>query len=104
MSAQPQKTFIYEITLLEQFKHPSQWGDREKNIQREHLSYLDSLTKSGALQMAGIMDQGLEEHTGFIILTTTNYQEAHNITQADPSVREGMMTAKLRPVNIYFKP
>ncbi|MEO1054312.1 MAG: YciI family protein [Bacteroidota bacterium] len=103
MSAQETSTFIYEIKLLEKYRHVSSWTEREHKIQQQHLAYLDSLTKTGKLTMAGIIDQGLEEHTGFIILKTTDYQEAYSISQEDPSIKQGMMTARLRLINIYFK-
>jgi len=98
-----QKTFIYEITLYEQYKNSVNWSEKEKEIQQEHIVYLDSLTKSGHLQLAGIIEQGLENQTGFIILTTSDYDKAMEIVQNDPSVKKGMMSVILRPVNIYFK-
>lgn len=103
MSAQVQKTFIYEITLYEQFKNTANWGEKEQTIQQEHIAYLDSLTQAGKLQMAGIIDQGLENHEGFIMLNTSSFEEAYEIAQNDPSIKKGMMSVKLRPVNIYFK-
>jgi uncharacterized protein YciI len=103
MLAQVQKTFLYEITLFKQFQHKSMWSEREYKIQNEHIAYLDSLTKSGSLQIAGIIDQDLENHTGIIILTTNNYEEAQSIALNDPSVKEGMMSVVIRPINIYFK-
>ena len=104
MNAQNQKTFLYEITLFDQFKHPSMWTEREHNIQTQHIAYLDSLSKSGALQIAGIMDQGLENHTGLIILETDDYETAKTIASNDPSVKKGMMSVRLKPIHIYFKP
>ena len=102
--AQAQKTFIYEITLFEKYRHRSSWTEKEEKIQQEHISYLDSLSKSGKLQLAGIIDQSLEEQTGLIILTTESYEQAFEITQNDPSIKKGMMSAKLRPIHVYFKP
>ena len=101
--AQVQQTFIYEITLYERFRHQSSWSETEHEIQKKHIEYLAALTKSGSLQLAGITSQGLEDHTGFIILTTESYEKANSIAQNDPSVKEGMMSVKLKPVNIYFK-
>lgn len=53
--------------------------------------------------MAGIIEQGLENHEGFILLNTTSFEEAYEIAQNDPSIKKGMMSVRLRPVNIYFK-
>ena len=102
MLAQKQSTFIYELTLFDQYKHRAMWTDRERDIQQQHVSYLNSLEASGELLIAGIMDQNLEEHTGFVMLTIESHEKAFEIVQNDPSVKEGMMSARLRPVNIYF--
>ncbi|MDW3193762.1 MAG: YciI family protein [Cytophagales bacterium] len=103
MLAQKQSTFVYELTLFESYKHRSMWTDREHNIQQEHVAYLDSLEREGKLLIAGIIDQNLENHSGFVMLQTEDYQEAFELVQQDPSIKEGMMSAKLRPINIYFK-
>ncbi|MEL7422013.1 MAG: YciI family protein [Bacteroidota bacterium] len=103
MPAQAQQSFLYEITLFESFRHRSTWGDREHQIQKEHIAYLDSLTRASQLEIAGIVDQGLENHTGLIILTADNYEAARQIIDNDPSVKMGMMSARLRPVHIYFR-
>ncbi|MBK9936327.1 MAG: hypothetical protein IPP05_19960 [Cytophagaceae bacterium] len=60
------------------------------------------LQKSGSLQIAGIIDQDLENHTGIIILTTNNYMKT-KVALNKPSVKEGMMSVVIRPINIYFK-
>lgn len=103
MLAQKQSTFIYELTLFDQYKHKSMWSEREHDIQQAHVSYLDSLEKSGKLLIAGITDQNLEDHKGFVILNMDNYDNAFEHMQNDPSIKEGMMKGKLRPMNIYFK-
>jgi|GEM_PF-3796849 len=103
MSAQVQQTFLYEITLLKQFQHQSMWTEREHSIQKDHIAYLDSLTQNGDLQIAGIIDQNLEDHKGIIILKTDNYKKAKEIATNDPSVKEGMMSVQLRPIHVYFK-
>jgi len=103
MSAQVQQTFLYEITLLDPFKHPSMWSDRAVDIQKKHLEYLESLTQNGMLSLAGIVDQGLEDQMGLILLTTDSYEKAKSIALNDPSVKEGMMSVRLRPIHIYFK-
>ena len=103
MSAQIQQTFLYEITLFDRYKHKSMWTEREHNIQKEHIAYLDSLTHNGVLQMAGIIEQGLENHKGMIILETESYEQAKKIATSDPSVLNGMMSVQIRPINIYFR-
>ena len=103
MLAQKQSTFIYELTLYAPYQHRAMWTDREHEIQKQHVDYLDSLEEAGSLLLAGIMDQNLENHTGFVMLQTVDYQEAFELVQQDPSIKEGMMSAKLRPINIYFK-
>lgn len=103
MLAQKESTFIYELTLYDQYKHRAMWSEKEREIQQQHVAYLDSLEKNGDLLMAGIIDQNLDGHTGFVILSTDSYKKAFEIVQGDPSIREGMMAARLRSMNIFFK-
>ena len=103
MNAQNKIQFVYEIKLFEQFQHKSRWTDKEQQIQKEHLAYLDSLTKVGTIEMAGIQNQGLAEHKGIVLLNVKDYEEARNIAINDPSVKEGMMTVNIYSFTTYFK-
>lgn len=97
-----QETFMYEITRFDQFKHQAMWSEKEHAIQKRHIAYLEALTLEGKLRLAGIVDQDLEGHTGFIILTTGSFDEARAIASDDPAVKEGMMAVAVRPVQLYF--
>ncbi len=101
--AQPEQTFIYKLQLFERFQSKSSWTDREHAIQQQHISYLDSLTKVGQLEIAGIGDQGLMEQTGLVILKVDSFEKVQEIISHDPSVHKGMMFANIRPMTIYFK-
>ena len=103
MNAQNKTQFVYEIKLFEQFQHKSRWTDKEQQIQKEHLAYLDSLTKAGTIEMAGIQSQGLAEHKGIVLLNVKDYEDARNIATNDPSVKEGMMTVSIYSFTTYFK-
>lgn len=97
------ETYIYELRLREAFQNKMAWSSKEHQIQQDHLSYLDSLTRIGKLRLGGILDQELDSHTGFVLLHVSNYEEAHAIALHDPAVEKGMMKAKIRTVNIYFE-
>ncbi len=103
MSAQFDTTFVYELKLRLPFSHVSDWTEKEHAIQKAHVAYLDSLQQQGKIALGGIVDQGLEHHTGFVFLNVTAFEEAHHIAMEDPSVKTGMMTAHIRPVRIYFR-
>ncbi|PKG42909.1 YciI family protein [Psychroflexus sp. MES1-P1E] len=97
------KTFIYEITFFEQFRSSVNWKEKQRNIQQEHIAYLDSLIKNAKMEIAGIVDQSLENQTGIIILSVDNYKEAEEIVLNDPSIKEGIMYSRIKPLNIYFR-
>lgn len=103
MSAQNSIQFIYELKIIEQFQHKSRWSEKEHQIYQEHFDYLDALTKSGNIEIAGIQSQGLQEHKGIILLNVKDYEEAKSIAINDPAVRDGMMTASIYPFTTYFK-
>lgn len=97
-----ESTYLYEIRLYEKYRHKSFWTEREEAIQKRHVNYLESLTNAGKIQFAGIVNESLEEQTGFILLSVSSYEEAFQIASADPSVKEGMMSLTIQPINIYF--
>ncbi|MFI0430853.1 YciI family protein [Mariniflexile sp. HMF6888] len=97
-----QETFLYRLELLEKFKTKNQWKDKEHNIQKEHVAYLDSLTNEKKIIVAGITEQGLKNHEGLVILRVESYEEALTIVKNDPSVKHGMMTADIEKFNVYF--
>ena len=102
MEAQKKETFLYELELIEKFKTKSQWTDTEHAIQKAHAKYLEDLTKSGKIYLAGIKEQGLKNHKGLVILHVSNYKEALKIVQNDPSIVKGMMTGHIEKFNLYF--
>ena len=102
MEAQRKETFLYELELLEKFKIRAQWTHKEHEVQNAHVHYLDSLTKSGKIFLAGIKQQGLKDHMGLVILNVDTYKEAMEIVQNDPSIKLGMMTGSIEKFNIFF--
>ena len=103
MNAQNKVHIIYEIKRFEQFQHKSRWTEKEGHVQKEHLAYLDSLTKAGTIEMAGIQSHGSAEHKGVVLLNVQNHEEAKNIPLNDPSVKEGMMTVSTYSFTTHFK-
>lgn len=103
MDTQTKVQFVYEIKLFEQVQHKSRWSEKENQIQKDHLAYLDSLTKAGTIEMAGIQSQGLADHKGIVLLNVKDYEEAKSIAMNDPSVKQGMMAVSVYPFTTYFK-
>ena len=97
-----QETFVYHLKLLEKYKVKNHWTEKEHEIQKEHVAYLDSLTDKKKLIIAGISEEGLKNQKGLVLLRVKDYQEALSIVQNDPSIRQGMMTADIQQFNIYF--
>lgn len=102
MEAQKKETFLYELRLFEKFRKKSQWTDMEHSVQKAHVEYLDSLTKTGKIFIAGIKQQGLNDQAGLVILNVDTYEEALGIVQNDPSIKMGMMTSSIEKFNIFF--
>jgi len=103
VSAQQKIQYVYEISLLKPFQQKSSWTDKEHRIQKGHLAYLENLTQSGVLEIAGIKNLGLAEQQGIILLNVENHEKAKEISSNDPSVKEGMMTANIYPFQTFFK-
>ena len=88
MEAQKKETFLYKLRLFEKFRTKAQWTDREHSVQTEHVAYLDSLTKAGKIFIAGIKQQGLNDHTALVILNVNTYEEALKTNLKDGSIKK----------------
>ena len=87
-------TYLYELRLRDRYSHQVDWNEKERSIQQAHLAYLDSLTQIGKIQLGGILDQGLDTHTGFVLLKVNSFEEAQAITLMDPAIQEGLNGSK----------
>jgi uncharacterized protein YciI len=63
----------------------------------EHFSYLETLTASGVVLLAGRTLNSDESTFGIVVFATDSESEAAQIMAKDPAVEKGVMKAELYP-------
>jgi uncharacterized protein YciI len=72
----------------------------EKAVIAEHFAYLDGLTLSGTVQLAGRTLTTDYASFGIIIFSAASEEAARSIVRNDPAVRARVMRAELYPFRI----
>ncbi len=70
---------------------------KEKDVIPRHFNYLKMLREKGILILAG---PNLDNTFGVVIFFASSEDEAKNIMNNDPAIREEIMTAELHPFRV----
>ncbi|MFO0641453.1 MAG: YciI family protein [Polyangiaceae bacterium] len=73
---------------------------REGAVLADHFAYLERLVADGALVLAGRTLQNDASTMGLAVLRAPDEAAARAVMQADPAVRDGVMTAVLHPFRV----
>ena len=92
------KQFIYVLKLKPGLLN--NFTDREEEIVDRHFNKLQELLKEGKLVLAGRTLNMDEKTFGIVIIDVPSEEEAKNIMENDPAVKEGVMTAELFPYRV----
>jgi uncharacterized protein len=78
--------------------HPSPSPEKLKALLPEHLEYMISLEKRGVLFASGPLSDGHGPPTGagLTVLRVAGMDEARELAEADPFVRNGLRTFELK--------
>jgi|CZKI01.1.fsa_nt_gi uncharacterized protein YciI len=72
----------------------------EASIVGEHFRYLERLTASGVVLMAGRTLNSDERTFGIVVFSAPSEKEAEELMRSDPCVRHGVMRAELFPYRV----
>ncbi len=72
----------------------------EAELVSRHFAYLQQLMEQGGLILAGRTLNSDETSFGIVVFLAGSEQEARQIMENDPAVREGVMRASLFPYRI----
>ncbi|MEH7522892.1 YciI family protein [Bacillus sp. JJ1503] len=90
--------FLYQLKLIPSLLDEDNWTDKENNIVQEHFEVLQNLEKEGKLILAGrTLDT---DPLGLVILEVDTEEEAIELMENDPAVKNGIMEAKLSPYRL----
>jgi uncharacterized protein len=92
--------FLYYLkpTRIEMLKDGG--TDAERDAVSRHFAYLQKLAADGLLILAGRTQTGDERTFGISIFNAEDQAAAQAIMEADPAVREKVMSAELFPYKI----
>ena len=97
------KQFIYVLRYAPEFKQAIKWTAKENQIAQEHVSYLKTLVDEGKGYVAGRTTNMYDpELFGIVIFDAPNIEEAKEIMQNDPLIKNDIMQGTLNPFNIVF--
>ncbi|TQR17481.1 YciI family protein [Psychrobacillus soli] len=90
--------FLYQLKLIPSLLDQSSRTDKENSIVQHHFEVLQNLQEEGKLLLAGRtlnMDP-----MGIVILEVDTEEEAVELMNNDPAVKEGIMEAQLFPYRV----
>ncbi len=98
-----QKEFLYRLQLVSELHDESNWTEKENGIIGEHFSYLQELLAANKLILAGRTTTSLDTTFGLAIFRAASQEEAQQIMENDPAVKQGVMTAELFPYHVAVR-
>ncbi|EQB88664.1 uncharacterized protein YciI [Clostridium punense] len=97
------KEFIYELKPVPRLLKEVNWREEDRRIVNKHVRYLKELQGADYLVLAG-ETQGAKENTfRIVIIKAFTEEEALNIMNNDPAVKEEIMTASFYPYKTIVK-
>ncbi|MCB2407633.1 YciI family protein [Hymenobacter lucidus] len=94
-AAPPAKT--YYLVLLKNAVKQQQDVETVATIRAGHAAHLQQLTKEGRLRLAGRCPGANSALGGMYILSADSYEQARQLTAADPAVQAGSLTMEIYP-------
>ena len=104
-AAAPMKQWIYVIRPVPRLYADSAWTPSDAEAARAHYGYLQQLTRTGTVLMAGrTIQQPLDARTmGLVVFQAASADEARRIAEADPAVKAGVFTMEWFPFSVVLE-
>lgn len=94
------KQFVYFLKLIPRLLDESNWTPVEEDVVDRHFARLQTLLADGRLILAGRTQNMDPTGCGIVILEVDSEEEARELMENDPTVKEGIMTAQLFPYKV----
>lgn len=92
--------FLYQLRLIPSLLDENNWTDRENAIVQHHFDKLQGLMNEGKLILAGRTLNMDANGFGIVILEVETEEEAIELMNSDPAVKEGIMESNLFPYRV----
>ncbi|MFF2752457.1 YciI family protein [Psychrobacillus sp. NPDC058041] len=90
--------FLYQLKLIPSMLDQTNWTEKENAIIQHHFEVLQTLQEEGKLLLAGRTLN--TDPMGIVILEVDTEEEAIELMNNDPAVKNGMMEAQLFPYRV----
>ncbi|TQR20852.1 YciI family protein [Psychrobacillus vulpis] len=90
--------FLYQLKLVPSLLDEASWTNKENSIVQHHFEVLQNLQQEGKLFLAGRTLNS--DPMGIVILEVDTEEEAIELMNNDPAVKEGIMEAQLFPYRV----
>lgn len=94
------KQFLYQLRLIPALWEETNWTEKENAIVQLHFDALKELQQQGTLILAGRTLKDDPTDFGIVILEVDSEEEAYELMESDPAVKEGIMEASLFPYRV----
>lgn len=92
--------FVYVLRLVPRLHDRAAWTEADQRSVQDHFQRLQAATEAGQVLLAGRTDEPLSETFGLVIFEAADLAAARDFMAADPTVRDGVMTAELHPYSV----
>lgn len=93
------KEYLYRLTLIDRLLSADNWSNNDEEIIHRHFDNLVSLKEKNILLLAGKTAGNDKDTIGLVIFKAPSYEDALNIMNSDPAIKEGIMTGFLQEYN-----
>jgi uncharacterized protein YciI len=97
------KQYVYMLRLLPAYQTEKAWGDKEKMVVGQHYQRLLKAATDGQVILGGRTTEALDKTFGLVVFEAASDEAAKAFMEADPAVKEGLMTATLHPYAVAMQ-
>jgi len=91
--------FLYQLKLIPSLLDQASWTDKENSIVQHHFEILQNLQDEGKKLFLAGRTLNMDP-MGIVILEVDTEEEAVELMNNDPAVKEGIMEAQLFPYRV----
>lgn len=97
------KQYLYVLRLPAAMQTEAAWTDKHKAIAGQHFMRLQKAAAEGQVIIGGRTSEPLDKTFGIVIFEAADDAAAKAFMEADPAVKEGLMTATLHPYSVAMQ-
>lgn len=97
------KEFVYVLKVTARLREEENWRENHRKTLENHFKYLKNLLSEGKLIMAGDTSVTEKSNVELVIIKAYTEEEAKNLMNNDPGIKEGIMEGSIYNFKISLK-